>query len=153
MKSIFLFVAGCLLTLSAAAQKLTPKDIIGSWRFIEVEMHGCTVDLAKQKVTFSEQWKSGMSDSDLVQAEKNMLEQTAAYRVMALEVDKKYMTYTIGGKTEMKDEYGLEHKDGKNFLTGDAAKDTDTTLSLKDGLLHMNIASTDGEINIRLKRK
>lgn len=153
MKSLFLFLAACSLTLSAQAQQLTPKDITGSWKFIEVEMHGCTVDLVKQKVTFSEQWKSGMSDSDLIQAEKNMLEQTAAYQAMTLEITEKSMLYKVKGKTEMDNGYGLKYEGGKNFLTGEAANDTDTTISLHKGLLHMDIATTDGEVNIKLKRK
>jgi len=153
MKPIFLFLAGCFLTLSANAQKLTPKDIMGTWKFIEVEMHGCTVDLIKQKVTFSEQWKSGMSDSDLMQAEKDMLEQTSAYAAMTLEITDKSMLYKVNGKAEKDNSYGLRYADDKNFLTGDAASDTDTILSLKDGLLHMNVVTTEGEVKIKLKRK
>ena len=153
MKPLFLFLAAGLLTLSAQAQQLTPKDIMGSWKFIEVEMHGCTVDLVRQKVTFSEQWKSGMSDSDLIQAEKKMLEQTSAYQAMTLEITDKSMLYKAGGKTEMDNGYGLKYEDGKNFLTGEAANDTETVISLHKGLLHMNVASIEGEVNIKLKRK
>lgn len=72
MKRIFIVLITCLLTSIAFAQKITDKDLQGTWKLAAFSTEGIYMDMISGTVTLSEELKAELTPNLLKQLNENL---------------------------------------------------------------------------------
>ncbi len=114
-KLTYLFVAFCLTTV-ASAQKLTEKDIQGTWKLVSLEAAGMKIDVPTEKVTFSPEMQAQMSPELQQQAQAEIGGAMEMFKESFAYIEGKSMRQAMGPE-EAKGTFEIAQKDGKSVMT------------------------------------
>ncbi|AWH83767.1 hypothetical protein HYN59_00955 [Flavobacterium album] len=136
-KLMYLFVALCLTTV-ASAQKLTEKDIQGTWKLASLEAGGMKIDVVAEKINLSPEQEAKMTPEMKQQMEAGMAQAMEMFKESYAYIDGKNLRQTMGPE-EQKGTFVLANKDGKNIitLTKDDGTTEEITVSIVDKKLHL----------------
>ncbi|MEL1245420.1 hypothetical protein AAEO56_14190 [Flavobacterium sp. DGU11] len=136
-KLTYLFVAFCLTTV-ASAQKLTDKDIQGTWKLASLEAAGNKIDVVAGKIILSPEQEAKMTPEMKQQMEAGMAQAMEMFQESYAYIDGKTLRQTMGPE-EQKGTYVLANKDGKNIitLTKEDGTTEEITVSIVDKKLHL----------------
>lgn len=152
MKNLLTLAAICLFTISAAAQKITTKDLTGTWKMTAVTMFGNYVDFATEKITFSEDWKADNAGADLAALEATMLEQLGSFKAMGFAFTDTKMSLDMEGIVVEEMDYKIIDREGKQYLeTPDDPTDS-PEIKLANGVLEMHLNSDEGPVTMIFKK-
>jgi hypothetical protein len=131
-KLLYLFVACCLTTV-ASAQKLTDKDIQGTWKLSSFDAGQLKVDIATEKITLSPEIEAQMTPESKQQMEAGMAQAMEMFKESYAYVEGKNLRQTMGPQ-EQKGTFEIAFKDNKNVLTLTQADGTkeDITIAMVD---------------------
>ncbi len=139
-KVLYLFVAVCLSTV-ASAQKLTDKDIQGTWKLAALEASGMKIDVAGEKVVLSPEMEAQLTPEAKEQMNAGMAQAMEMFRESYAYVEGKNLRQTMGPE-EQKGTFVMAQKDGKNVIT--LTKEDGTTeeivATIVDKKLHLEQA-------------
>jgi hypothetical protein len=138
-KLMYLFVAFCLTTV-ASAQKLTDKDLQGTWKLAALEAAGMKIDVATEKVTLTPEMQAQMTPEMQQQMEAGMAEAMEMFKESYAYVEGKSLKQTMGPE-ERKGTFVLAQKDGKNVIdyTMEDGTKENITVSIVDKKLHLSM--------------
>ncbi len=137
-KLIYLFVACCICSV-ASAQKVSEKDLQGSWKLAAFNASGIYLDLATGLVTVSEELKSQLTPDIMEQINEGMKQATEQLKNSTTVFSGNTVEQKIGGK-EKKGTYTLKDEAGMQTLTatwGDATT-SEMVVFVKDNQLHLS---------------
>ncbi|AWH83768.1 hypothetical protein HYN59_00960 [Flavobacterium album] len=150
-KTILLFVA-CLTTALAAAQEITEKDLIGSWKMCAFDINGIHWDFKSDTVKLPPELLSSLGESQKAAMIADVREGLADYKEGTMAFKKGYyMEQSMAGQ-EASGTYTIEKKD--NFylikVTNHDAGNTVETLgvALVNGQLHISMPDDIGGTTI-----
>lgn len=142
-KLLYLFVAVCI-SATASAQKLTEKDLQGSWNLAAVEASGMVIDVAKEKVTLPPETEAMLTEEQKAEMNAGMAQAMEMFRESHAKFEGKNFTQNMGPEEIGKGTYTITQKDGKNIMTLTEAIGTpkEITISITDKKLRME--ATEG---------
>lgn len=140
---IYLCLAFCMATTVGFAQKLTDKDLQGTWNLVGLDVlssQGIYFDLANDDVKFSEEVEAQAPPEAIAQAKESMAPTIAALKQMKMIVNGNEIKQTMPGDEE-KGVYSIVNEDDAQKLkiifadgTGDTAN-----LYMKDKKLYIDL--------------
>jgi hypothetical protein len=136
-KLVFLFIA-CNFTITAFAQKLTQKDIQGTWKLAGFSVEGIYLDVAKEDVTFSKELEAKYPEVAREQIKLGMLENIEGFQSARTYIEGNNIRQTMGGE-EDKGTFTITTKGADQFIAiSNPEGATDEVKSFfKDKQLHM----------------
>ncbi|MES2485533.1 MAG: hypothetical protein V4581_06240 [Bacteroidota bacterium] len=114
-----LFILTCFWGLAAAAQSISPKDVLGNWKVVTITTPELSVDMKTMQVTLTPEtiaWakkKNKSTDALKTDALKNAGEYvntTYSFTAKGIYTEKK------GSNKPVKAEYELTNSDGQNVI-------------------------------------
>lgn len=138
MKKIIYLLALCLITVSAIAQKLTDKDLQGSWKLAVFNHNGVNVNVSTGAVTISEEMKSQLSPEMMSQIDESVKEVLEPLRASNVTFTGNSIMQNMGGQ-EKNGTYTIKDKDGHQVMTTawSDATTSETTVWIKDNQLYI----------------
>lgn len=98
-KIIFAFVT-CTLTMLASAQKITDKDLQGSWKLTTLMTTGITLDVASGKISYSKETEITTPPTTLETIKDNIKQYGESLKDTSINISGNDIAQTMGGKTK-----------------------------------------------------
>jgi hypothetical protein len=114
-KLLYLFVAVCI-SATASAQKLTDKDIQGTWKLAALEASGMVIDVVKEKVTLPPETEAMLTEEQKAEMNAGMAQAMEMFRESFAKIEGKNLTQNLGPE-EQKGTFVMAQKEGKNVIT------------------------------------
>jgi len=130
----------------AFAQKLTQKDLQGTWKLTSFSSEGISVDVATEKFTLSKDLEAQLTPEMKQGIELGILQIMEALKESYAYFDGNNLRQTMGPQ-EHKGTFTMKETDGKQFLVvalPDGTSD-EMEIIMKGKLLHMVQGGADGE--------
>lgn len=137
---MYLLVAFCLTTV-ASAQKLTEKDIQGTWKMVSLDAPQMKIDVATEKIVLSPEMEAQMTPEMKQQMEAGMAEAFEVFKESYAYVEGKNLRQAMGPE-ERKGTFVIAQKDGKNVMTFTTADGTseEIIVALADKKLSLTLS-------------
>ena len=134
---IYLFVA-CSISLTALAQKITDKDLQGSWKLAGYNQNGIAVNIATGAVTVSEEMKNQISAEMMSQIDESVKQVLEPLRASSVTFTGAAIFQNMGGQ-EKNGTYTLKESDGRQVMTTTWSDNTtsETSVWIKDKQLYI----------------
>lgn len=139
MKKFIYLLAICLImSVSAIAQKITDKDLQGSWKLTGFNQNGITLDLATGTVTVSEEMKAQLSPEMMGQIDESVKQVLEPLRASNVTFTGQSIMQNMGGQ-EKSGTYTIKESDGRQIMTTLWTDNTnsETTVWIKDQQLYI----------------
>jgi hypothetical protein len=146
-KLAYLSLAFFLFTFVASAQKVKEADLQGTWKLIEFESSGLSLDVIKGTVTASKELEAQLPADQLSAGKADMLSALEAVKDLTMTFDKTSMTQKMGGQ-EKTGNFVLKEKEGKQYLdvaTADTTEASQFFVTLKDKKLRLSQVGAGGQ--------
>jgi hypothetical protein len=136
-KLIYLFAVYCI-SISAFAQKITDKDLQGSWKLTGFNQNGITLDVTTGAVAVSEEMKAQLSPEMMSQIDESVKQVLEPLRASSVNITGNNIIQNMGGQ-ERNGTYTLKESDGRLvMITAWSDKTTsETTVWIKDKQLYI----------------
>lgn len=141
-KLVYLCMAICFSTI-ATAQKVTEKELQGTWKMTALTTQGVHLDIATKKVTIPDEMKSQLPPETVQQIQTNMQQAAEPLSKAFMYVEKNNIRQVMGPQEE-KGTFTISDKDSKQYLVTTLAdgRASEGEVALKDNKLH--VTQTDG---------
>lgn len=138
MKKLIYLLAVCLLSASAMAQKITPKDLQGNWTLSGFNQNGVTVDVATGTVSVTEEMKTQISPDMMSQIDESIKNVLEALRASNVTFTENNIKQNMGGK-EKTGTYTIKDSDGRQLMNASWNDNTksETVVWIKDKQLYI----------------
>lgn len=138
MKKLIFLMALCLITVSAIAQKISDKDLQGSWKLSGFNHNGVNVDVATGAVKIPEDMKSQLSPEMMSQIDDSVKEVLEPLRASNVTFTGNNVMQNMGGQ-EKNGTYTIKDKDGHQVMTTSWSDTTtsETTVWMKNQQLYI----------------
>jgi hypothetical protein len=152
-KLMFMCIGVCLFTTMAFAQKLTQKDLQGTWKMTAFSSEGISVDVTTEKFTLSKELEAQATPEIKQQIELGILQAMEALKESYAYFDGNNLRQTMGPQ-EQKGTYTLKEADGKQLLTIALPDGTseEIVIAMKDKHLYMVQGGADGAEFVYIKQ-
>lgn len=143
-KLIYVCLAMCFFTTIASAQKLTQKDLQGTWKMTAFNAGGLNVDVITEKVTLSPEVEAQMTPETKQQMQAGMQQAMEVFKASFAYVEGNNLRQTMGGQ-EQKGTFTIKDQDGKQYLvlTQPEGITEDILVSMKDKKLYLSQGAGD----------
>ena len=153
MTKLYLTLIALFMLVSAQAQTITEKDLLGKWIITSVGYDDNIIDMQTGEMVFTEQTikeakEEGMDREDL-EAEFKNLEQS--YKNITLVIDAGTMQMKIQDTVANSDTYKIEEKDGRQWIVGGNGARTEYTL--KNNVLRLIMIRRDAVVHLYFKKE
>lgn len=148
-KLIYMCLAVCMFTSIATAQKVTQKDLQGTWKMTNFIGGGLIVDVPLNKISLNPEIESQLTPEQKKQFNDEMSLAMEMFKESYTYIDGNNMRQTMGGK-EQKGTFTIKEQGGKQYLVlseGEGAPAEDIHVSVKDKKLYL----TQGEENEKVE--
>lgn len=137
-KTIYLFVALCISTL-ATAQKITEKDLQGTWNLAAFNANGIQLDITTGTVNVSEELKSQLTPEMITELNDSVKEGIAVLKSSNVVFTGKNTKQNIAGQ-EKSGSFEIKDKNGEQYIitTYPDKTTSETTVTIKDKKLHLS---------------
>ena len=115
MKKLFLLLAACMLTAAATAQKITQKDLQGTWKLASFSVSGLSLDVATENITFSKEMQAKYPGEALEQIKLSMLESVEGFKTARTYVEGSTIRQVVG-PDEDKGTFTITDKGTEQFI-------------------------------------
>lgn len=138
IKKIVFLLLSCGLALTASAQKLTQKDIQGTWKLAGFNVEGVYLDVVKEDVTFSKELEAKYPEIAREQIKLGMLENIEGFQSARTYIDGNNIKQTMGPE-EDKGTFTIATKGADQFIIISNPEGATDELKafFKDKQLHM----------------
>lgn len=145
-KIIYLCLAACLFSTLAFAQKITAKELEGTWKITGFSTQGIGFDLQTQEVTLTPDMKAQLSPESVAGIKEGMKQAVEQIKSSYVSFTGNNMKLVVGPETES-GTFTLAEKNGAQVL---AVKNTDGTthdvpVLYKDKKLYMSLGDKGEE--------
>lgn len=147
-KLIYLFVACCISTV-ATAQKVTEKNLQGTWNIAVFDAGGIYINMATDAITLSEELKSQLTPDMMTELDKNMKEGLPILKLSNITFTGNTIKQNIAGE-EKSGTFIIKDLDGKQHIvyTYTDGTTSDTIIAIKDKKLHLSKVDQDGSLEL-----
>lgn len=137
-KIIYLFVACCISTL-ATGQKVTEKDLQGTWNLAAFNTNGLHIDVATGTVTVSEELKSQFTPEMMTEINDSVKEGVAALKSSNVVFTGKNTKQDIAGQIKS-GTFEIKEINGEQYIitTYPDKTTSETAVAIKDKKLYIS---------------
>jgi len=138
-KLIALCFTMCFFTAIGTAQKLTQKDLQGTWKMERFSANGIVIDLWAATITLSPELEKQLTAEQKKDIQSGMAQVMEVFKESYAYVDGNNLRQTMGPQ-EQKGTFTVKDQDGKQFLafTSEAGVAEDMAVSIKDKKLYIS---------------
>ena len=136
---IYMCLAICMFTSIATAQKVTQKDLQGTWKMTSFIAGGLIVDVPTEKISLKPEVESQLTPEQKKQFNDEMSLAMEMFKESYAYIEGNTIKQTMGGQ-EQKGTFTIKDKDGKQYLvlTENAeGPSEDMLVSIKDKKLYL----------------
>lgn len=145
MRKALLLLASLFIFISASAQKVTEKKLLGYWAMASFESSMGIVDFKQNKATLSDSEKKGKDKAKAEETEKYMFESLEYFRNMYIEFKPgSIMKFNMDGESE--GVYSIFEKGNKQYLIepGMDKASEEVMIELKNNRLYLSVSDDEG---------
>ncbi|MEE1899201.1 hypothetical protein V1389_12680 [Flavobacterium rakeshii] len=140
---IYLCLAFCMATTAGFAQKLTDKDLQGTWSLVALDVlssQGIYLDLVNNDIKFSEELQSQATPEVIAQAKESMTSTVDLFKQMKMIINGNEIKQSVPGD-EQTGIYSIVNEGEKQILKIIFEDGTDdyAEFYIKDKKLHVNL--------------
>ena len=142
---IYLCLAICMFTSIAAAQKVTEKDLQGTWKMTNFVAGGLIVDVPANTVTLQPELASQLTPEQKKQFDEGTSLAMEMFKESYAYIEGKTIKQTMGGK-EQAGTFTIKEQDGNQYLVlteNEGSPSEDILVSIKDKKLYLTQGSAD----------
>jgi len=150
MKNTIITIVCFVMAVSAFAQKISEKDLLGKWEISFVNIEGTTIDFETGTITIAPgaAEAEGITEADLKSRITTAMGTKADSFVLFSEGSQ--LLISIRGQEDVKGQYTITERGGQPFITHGGIE---YRADLKDGKLNLTMPAGEGvEVAMRFKK-
>ncbi|MNK01422.1 hypothetical protein D3C87_192210 [compost metagenome] len=137
-KVLYLFVACCISTV-VSAQKITEKDLQGTWKLAAFNAGGIYLDMSTGLASISDELKSQLTPDEVTELNESMKQGIEPLKTSSISFTGTTVKQSIGGQIK-NGTYAIKDINGEQHILSTYADGTtsDTAISIKDKKLYIS---------------